>query len=412
MNLWRKLSFQFWLIRRHIKFGGKFLNLTTFFAFIGMVLGVACLVISMSVISGFESTLKGAVTGVSGDIMLMKSGGMIESLDELMPQVRRIVPSLVAYTPFVQSEAMIAVGGKTGGVVVQGVDPVTMGDVLELHKHVIKGALNLNSSSEFPNALLGKTLASKYKISVGDTIQVVAPRPSRSNVNSFSPKSMKMKVVGILNLGKYDYDLRFILTTIEAAKELRGVTAGYTGLKLKVQDNSRAQEISQDLSTKLGYPYWARDWMDINRNLFEAIKLERIVIFIVLLFMVITASFNICSTLFVNVLKRFIDISILQTMGASPRFILVLFSLHGLIIGLLGSVAGVGLGFVLSHLLAQSTLFLIPAEIYKLDHLTIEFRALDIAAIIFTSLLICLISTLAPALRGSRLKPVDGLRYE
>ncbi|MGE3974977.1 MAG: ABC transporter permease [Bdellovibrionales bacterium] len=412
LNLLRKLSFQFWLIRRHLRHGGKFVNLTTFFAFIGMVLGVACLVISMAVISGFETTLKSAVIGVSGHVMLMKAGGSLDPLEELLPQVRKIVPTMEAYTPFVQSEAMIAHQGRTGGVVVQGVDPTTVKNVLQLEQRVVAGKMDLTSLSEHPHALVGKALAKKYKLNLGDVIQVVAPRPSTESVNAFSPKSMKLKVVGFMDLGKYDYDLRFILTTAEAAKELRGAGSGYSGLKIRLKEDRDAQAVSQKLSSELGYPYWARDWVDINRNLFEAIQLEKAVIFIVLLFMVLTACFNICSTLFVNVLKRYVDVSILQTMGASPRFIMVLFSLHGLVIGLLGSLTGVGFGVLAAHLLARSSLFLIPAEIYKLDHLDVDFRLLDLLAIIGASMLICLFSTIAPAYRGSKLKPVDGLRYE
>jgi len=412
LSKWTQFKFQLWLVKRQIKSGGRFLAVTSTLAFIGMVIGVACLVLSMGVVSGFETTLKKAVIDVTGHLMVMKSGGTIDDLGEIVPKIKKILPDMVAYAPFFQTEALIAKNGKTSGVVVQGIDLDSAMQVLNLSGRIVQGSIQLGDQNGVSRAVLGKALAKKFGLRVGDIFQVVAPRPSKSSSYSFSPRSKKFLISGILDLGKYEYDLRFVMTSLQAARYIVGKDTGFSGIKIRLKSAEDAPLASQVLMTKLGYPYWSKDWVDMSRNLFEAIKLEKVVIFVVLLFMIITACFNICSTLFVNVLKRYADISILKAMGASPRFLMGIFSLQGFVIGFLGSFTGIVLGWILSVLLAHSSLFQVSAEIYKLDHLTVEMRFWDIMAIVSVSLIICLLSTLAPALRGARMNIVDGLRYE
>jgi lipoprotein-releasing system permease protein len=194
--------------------------------------------------------------------------------------------------------------------------------------------------------------------------------------------------------------------------KLRGGGEGFTGLRLKLSDPELADSVKLKLEAELGHPYWAKSWFDVSRNLFEAIRIEKLVILVVVLLMVVTACFNICSTLFVNVFKRYTEIGILQTMGASPRFVRSLFSVQGMVIGLVGSLLGLFLGVGLALYLPHTELFKIPGEVYKLDRLQADIRWTDLGVILASSLLICFISTFAPARKGSKLKPVDGLRYE
>jgi lipoprotein-releasing system permease protein len=221
-----------------------------------------------------------------------------------------------------------------------------------------------------------------------------------------------LKITGIADLGKYEYDSRFVLIGADRAMELRGGGKGFTGLRLRLKNADLAEQVKLRLEAELGNPYWAKSWFDVSRNLFEAIKIEKKVILVVVLLMVVTACFNICSTLFVNVLKRYTEISIFQTMGASPRFMRRHFAFHGLVIGFFGCVLGLILGVGLSLYLPHTALFNIPGEVYKLDHLRAELRFSDLAVIFCASMLICFVSTFAPARKGSRLKPVEGLRYE
>ncbi len=405
------ISFQIWLVLRQMRSGGRFLGMTTALSILGMIIGVASLVISMSVISGFDTALKSAVIDFSGHLILLKAESLIDSPEELIPRIREIAPNVVSYTPFVQLEGVAASQGQTTGVSVVGLDGESLTQVMDIKGRIVEGEVSLGGNRNEAEAVIGKGLATKFKLKVGDFMQVVAPRPSRGSRNSFSPKAVRLKITGIADLGKYEYDSRFVLMGATQAMELRG-GRGYTGIRLKLDDEYLADKVKLKLEAGLGHPYWAKSWVDVSRNLFEAIAVEKRVILIVVLLMVVTACFNICSTLFVNVLKRYTEISILQTMGASPRFIRSLFAVQGLIIGFIGSVLGLGLGVALSYYLPTTSFFKIPGEVYKLDHLSPEIRFTDVGTILLCSMLICFVSTFAPARKGARLKPVDGLRYE
>ncbi|MEQ1876309.1 MAG: ABC transporter permease [Bdellovibrionia bacterium] len=406
------LSFQLWLVWRYVRSGGRFVGLTTILSFTGMVIGVASLVLTMAAVSGFESTLRQAVIDVAGDIIVYKTSGRMEPPKELVAKIKKVVPDVVAYTPFAHTEGILASKGKTIGIALQGVDPENVQKVLNFKSRVIKGEFDLTNHDERPSVLLGKALANKLEISAGDIVTLVVPRPSKASPTSFSPKAEKVHVAGIVDLGKYEYDLRMVIGTARLVQDLTGVSDLFSGVKLKLRDSSDAQTAASKIAGSLGYAYLVKDWTEVNKNLFEAIRIERWVIFIVVSFLIITASFNICSSLFVAVLKRYGDLSILRTMGASQKFLVRLFSIQGMVVGVLGSLVGVALGLGLGFSLVHTELFKIPGEVYKLDHLPIEVRFFDVAAILAVSCLICFLSTLAPAVRGSRLNPVDGLRYE
>jgi lipoprotein-releasing system permease protein len=406
------ISFQIWLVWRFIRSGGRFVGITTILSFVGMVVGVASLVLTMAAVSGFESTLRQAVIDVAGDVVVYKTSGRMESPKELVARIRKSVPEVVDYTAFTHAEGILASKGKTIGVAIQGVDPESVQKVLNFKNRVIRGEFNLVNHGDRPSVLIGKALANKLEVSPGDTVTIVVPRPSKTSPTSFSPKAEKVFVAGVVDLGKYEYDLRMVIATARLVQDLTGVPELFSGVKLKLKDSDYAQAAASKIAGQLGYTYLTKDWTEVNRNLFEAIKIERWVIFIVVAFLVLTASFNICSSLFVSVLRRYGDLSILKTMGATQTFLVRLFSIQGMLIGAVGSIIGVILGAGLGFALVRTSLFQLPAEVYKLDRLPIEIRALDLLAVLGISFLFCFLSTLAPALRGSRLNPVDGLRYE
>jgi lipoprotein-releasing system permease protein len=187
-----------------------------------------------------------------------------------------------------------------------------------------------------------------------------------------------------------------------------------TGYRLKIEDPYQARQIALDIGNKFGSTYWARDWQEVNRNLFEAARLEKAVLFFVLLILVVAAAFNIANTLFVSVVQRFRDISVLKTLGASDRFVRHIFTAQGVMVGAMGAFSGILIGLILCRLVewAQSRWQLVPAEVYKLDHIVLKVQISDLFIIVGVSLLICLIATLVPSRRGARISPIEGLRYE
>jgi lipoprotein-releasing system permease protein len=407
--------FEFWIVWRYMATRkGQFFNLVSILAIVGMALGVTALVIVMSVISGFESTLKSAVVDVTGHILILKRGEALEPMDTFGPRLKKIVPEISSMMPFVHVEGIVAHRGKISSVVVEGFPPSNADQTLKLKNRIVSGTFDLGTGYEkVPPIIVGGALASKLGVKVGELLNVVLPK-NNPNVKTlgFSNLLTVFKVVGIIDLGMYEYDSRFLLTSDHAAQKLAGIGNVYTGLRIKLTDDKFTRDASFNLSTELGVNYLCRDWQEINHNLFEAIKLERVVIFIVLLFMTVAACFNISSTLFVSVLRRYGELSIFKTLGATKRRLVLFFTLQGLFIGVIGSLAGLLLGSFICLIIAKTNLIYVPAEIYHIHRLPVQMRPLDMLLIFVVSFILCLISTLAPAFRGAKLDPVEGLKYD
>ena len=406
--------FHLWLVIRFVTAGRRLLNLPSLMALIGMALGVASLTVAMAVVSGYETTLKNAIIDVFGHVMLVRRGEKSQTVESILVTVREAAPEAVAFTPFVNLEGLIVGGGKLAGVLVQGVDPKTVEKVLNVRGHVIHGEFGFGAKDGNAIAMLGKTLAKRFELKVGDVFKVVLPAPSRTDSAGFSPRVQTYVVGAVLDLGKAEYDERTIMTDLKTAQAFAGIGESFSGVKIKLNDADVAQDVALRISRKLGPQYWTMDWSEVNRNLFEAVRIERIAIFFVILIMVVAASFNIASNLFVSVLQRYGDISILRAMGFAGKDVRRVFIFQGLFFGVVGTMAGLALGLLLSwaFVVAQRYVVLLPVEAYRLSHVGVELRLPDVAAIIVASILVCLLSTLIPARRGAALDPVEGLRYE
>ncbi len=328
--------------------------------------------------------------------------------------MKAIAPSIVAVTPFFQFDGVLAHDKRIAGVVVQGLELNTVDKVLNIRSRIIQGQFRFERTEGISTALVGKGIAKKFGLKIGDNFKVVLPSPSKQSATDFSPKVTVFKVGGILDLGKNEYDERYIVTDLKTAQVFAGVGDNFSGIRLRIKNENDATQVSQALSQGLGSMYWTMSWKDVNRNLFEAIGIERIAIFLVLLVMVIAASFNISSNLYVSVLQKYREISIFKAIGFSSRYIQTLFSYHGMLLGAMGTFFGIILGLILCLLfvLAQKYFVILPGDVYRLDNVGVDIRLIDMGAIIFSAMSICLISSLAPAFRGAKLEPVEGLRYE
>ncbi|XGC82089.1 FtsX-like permease family protein [Bdellovibrio bacteriovorus] len=397
------------LISRKTLFGGS-----APLSMLGLILGVAALVASMAVMSGFESTLKHAMADVSGHAQVVKRSRFVDDWKELEDRIKVAEPTLESSTRFVFIEAVLAHSGKISGVLIQGVDKDRVSRVLNFKSRIVSGTDNLQEESETPLALIGKGLANKMGLKVGDHFRVVVPVADAVDPSKFQRRLGEFKVQGILDLGKYDWNERFIISDLKASQTIADIGDRYSGLILKFQDVDYARTAAFNLSAVLGTPYWIRDWRDANENLFEAVSVERPGIFMVVLVITFVAAFNVSSTLFVNVVRRYKDIAILKTVGLSRKDIIKIFALQGLFMGMIGIVFGFILGLILcvAFSFAQSRLGLISGEVYRIDSIEVNVRLIDSIAIMVATLLICFIATLAPARRGGKLNPVEGLRNE
>jgi ABC-type transport system, involved in lipoprotein release, permease component len=402
------MSWKF-LFSRKALFGGS-----APLALLGLIFGVALLVVSMAVMSGFERTLRDAMADVTGHAQVVKRSRFLDDPVELEERIKKVEPTLLGAVKYTFIEAVVARQGQISGILIQGIDRDRMDDVLNFSSRVDSGKVDISVQDENkPGAMIGKGLAKRMNLQVGDVFNVVIPIAESSDPSSFQRRVGQFRVTAILDLGKFEWNERFVVTDLKAAQDFAKIGEGYTGLLLKFKDIEHARDAAYHISQVLGSPYWVRDWRDSNESLFQAVEIERPVIFFVVSIIVIVAALNISSTLFVNVVQRYNDISILKTVGFTPRQILQLFSAQGVMIGALGLLGGFILGFILCALFAwlQQSLNLVAGSVYKIEGIHLQIRFIDSVAICVATLVICFLATLMPARRGSKLSPVEGLRY-
>lgn len=395
------------LFSRRTLFGGS-----AALSLVGLILGVGALVASMAVMSGFESTLRSAIADVTGHVQLVKRATFQESWQELEAKIRQQEPSLVSSVRFLRTEGVLAHQGVIQGVMVQGIDEERAQEVLNFSSRLIDGRLDLRGGDK-TGALIGKRIAQKLSLKVGDNFRVVMPIPDAIDPGRFERRIAEFQVRGILDMGRTEWNERMIISPLAAAQKLVQVGDRYSGLLLKFKDIDYARTAGFNLSQSLGPNYWVNDWRDLNENLFEAVKIERVVIFFVVLIIVVVAAFNVSSTLFVNVVQRYADIAILKALGLPQKSILKMFSVQGLLMGVLGLALGTvfGLLLCLGFTLLQNYLGLLSGSVYRIDSIQVELRFIDWLFIALATMIICFLATLAPALRGSKLNPVEGLKY-
>ncbi|MGE0634251.1 MAG: FtsX-like permease family protein [Pseudobdellovibrionaceae bacterium] len=415
---WQNLRTQIWIAVRALKAGRKNVGVSALFSLLGLVLGVASLVVAMAVMSGFELALSRALVDVTGDLRLFQraAGRFTEPWEELIEKAKKAEPRIVDGARFTILEGVAASKGRLSGVMVQGVDEAKINSVLNIKGRIIEGALEVRKKTEDDEtpALVGKGLLKNLNLKVGDTFKVVVPVADDLAPSRFSRKLATFRVAAALDLGKHDFDERWIVTGLEAAQTLSAIGDGYSGLILKTTNSLDARGMAFRLNHELGAPYWVKDWRQLNENLLEAVKIEKFVIFFILLIILVAAAFNVSSTLFINVVNKYSLISILKTVGATPQFILRVFSFQGLMIGAIGLFFGIIIGLLLcfAFTFVQEQFSFLPGDVYHVDGFGASLQWMDLLVISIATLTICFVSTLAPAMRGARLSPVEGLRYE
>lgn len=409
-----------WLAFRYFGNWRRFFNLSTSLSVIGMTIGVSSLIVSMAVFSGYVSTLEKTVQDAVGHLLVSKRGAADQT--QMLNDIKPLLPDLVAATPYVSAQAILADKGKISGVSLEGVDESTVRDVLNLDARVIEGTSHLSDGEPetdddgdpVTRTLIGKGIAQKFDLKIGDVYRMVVPLSTEFQSSNFKPKLGKFKVAGIVNFGRYDFDTRFVVLPLAAAQSFLEIGDHITGYRLRLSDPYRARAAAMAITEKFKNAYWARDWLEVNRYLFEAARLEKTVLFFILMILVVAAAFNIANTLFISVVQRYHDISVLKTLGATDGLVRRVFVAQGLIVGGVGALSGIVLGLLLCRLVewVQVAYKIIPADVYKLDHIDLQVRFGDVASIVAAVIVVCLVATWVPSRRGAKISPVEGLRYE
>lgn len=391
------------LFSRQILFGGS-----APLSFKGLVLGVAALVVSMAVMSGYMETLKTAMTDVTSDLQLVRRGKLVGDWPSFEKKIRQIEPKVDSLMRFGNAEAVLARKGQVSGVLFQGIEAAEASKVLNISRRVKQGELKIGE--EFISVGVG--LAKRFQISVGEKIYLVVPLATPFDTSGFKRQSKEFVVSAIVDFGKNDWNERLVVGDLKSLQQLTEIGDRYTGVFVKLKNRDQANQVAENLSEHLGVGFSVMTWYDLNRNIFEAVIIERAVIFFVVLLIVIVAAFNISSTLYVFIQQKYSDIAILKTLGLSQKKIRTIFLSQGMIVGTLGTAIGILLGylFCFGFMFLQEHYAIISGSVYKIDKIYTEVRFVDLLSICVATQAICLMATYFPAYKGSRLEVVEGLK--
>jgi lipoprotein-releasing system permease protein len=392
---------------------GNFLSFVTLISILGVCIGVLALLVVTSVVNGFENELTRVIAGTQGDVLLYTRASPIRDRAGFEKKIREFTPNLKAITPSFVSEVMFHGPDGVAGGALEGVDLSTWREVLTVADRLTAGS---SLPSEPGDLLLGSALAERLGVRIGDTIRVIIPFSSFEDDEEGgfgSPKVQDFKLVGTVHLGMHDYDSKYAYAPLDSVQALVfGEDHDFiTTFRMRLQNPERAQAVAKELRQHFGFPYKARDWSDLNKNLLYAIRLEKVVIGVLLTAIMIVAAFNVISALLMMVYEKEKEISILRVLGARKRDHFVLFAMIGSTLGLAGTLLGVVFGWIGTEILRNTQFIRLPAEVYHLEYLPVIVRWTEWCAIGLMAFIICFLATVGPAAKIARRSPVEGLRW-
>lgn len=388
----------------------KVLSFISAISIIGIVLGVATLIVVINVMIGFENNLRDKILGSNSHIIVNRiDSSPIKNWQELEEQIKKI-DGVKGVSPFLLNQVLLTSEESVSGVIVRGIVPETEVIVTNIGKYMKEGDLKSLVNEDF-NIVIGKDLASRLALSVGDEIVMVSPFGKKGPFG-FTPKMKRFKVTGIFDTGMYEYNNTLTFIPLKAAQQFFELDDVVTGFSVSVFDVNKADEISNAIRRKLGIPFWARDWFSMNQNLFSALKLEKAAMFVILTLITVVASFNIMSLITMTVKEKKRDIAILRAMGASGKFIRNIFIRLGLIIGLVGIVIGNIIGYIICYLLKNYKIVSLPEDVYFMDRIPVKIVPEVFLLVSVLAIVITFISSIVPSIHASRLDPIEALRNE
>jgi lipoprotein-releasing system permease protein len=388
----------------------NFITLVSLLAMGGVLVGVAALTIVLSVMNGFEDQVQQRIAGTNAHIAVLSGDDAPITQD---PALERTILNAVPaahVAPFVYGKVMVASRHGIDGMVLKGVDPDKERGVTDILARLTPPVDSFDGG-DLPGIALGQELASRLRVFKGDIILISVPSDEGGLLGG-TPRSMRLRVSSIFRSGLYEYDSSFGVVPMHTAQEFFGLDADITGYQLRIPDMFRAQEVSRHVDAALGPGYRTTNWIDLNRNLFAWMKIEKAVMFTILILIVIVAAVNIVSSLVMLVLEKRRDIGVLRTMGVTPRGIMRIFLLQGTLIGLSGTGLGLLLGSAVSFALGRYKLLHLPGEIYFIDTLPVKMEWPDFVFVAVATTLTCFLASLYPAWQAARLAPVQTIRYE
>ncbi|MDF0606082.1 lipoprotein-releasing ABC transporter permease subunit [Neisseriaceae bacterium TC5R-5] len=394
-----------------------FISFISLISIVGIALGVAALIIVLSVMNGFQKEIRGRILSVASHLEVSSYDGRLNNWSEITTLAKRH-PQVLATAPFVSGQALLSAFGNVRGALLRGVEPALENKVVEVGQHMVVGQLSALKPGEFA-MVLGVELARQLNVAVGDKVTVFVPQGSVTPAGML-PRSKQFTVVGLFKVGMFEFDASLAMIQLHDAQVLARMGESVSGVRFKLQDPLQAPVVKQALQQELKQRYQITDWTDTNANYFRAVQIEKRMMTIILTLIVAVAAFNLVSTLVMVVTDKQADIAILRTLGASPFSIMKIFMIQGSVAGVLGTLCGVVSGVVIAfnldiivplieRILGSK---LLSSDVYMIDYLPSDVQWADVSSITLLALLLALLATIYPSWHAARTQPAEALRYE
>lgn len=413
------MSYEFFIARRYLKAKRKtgFISLITYFSIIGVTIGVAALIIVLSVMNGFEKEVRSRIIGFDAHIRIRTFHDQgISDWQDVLKKVSSL-DHVVGASPYILGKALIKSGKNVDGLFIKGTDEDRIKTVSDLGKNMVYGTLNLRmvpgpeGAKPLPGIVLGRSLSDRLEaLVIGDKITVISPSMTTS---VFSPPSVKQfRLAGIFESGMFEYDDSYGYISIKSAQQLFQLGNKVSGIEIKLDDMYQASHVAKKIDQMLGYPFYTLTWFDMHKTLFSWMQIEKWAMFIVLSLIIMVAAFNIISSLIMLVMEKTREIGILKSMGATSQSIMRIFVYEGLVVGVIGTILGSAIGYGLCWAQETYRFFSLPPDVYFINKLPIYMKPTDFIMIGAAAILLSFLATLYPSKRASKLDPVQAIRYE
>jgi lipoprotein-releasing system permease protein len=414
---------EFWIAWRYLRSrrGSRLLSFISVIAIGGVIVGVSALIVVMGVMNGLQRDLREKILVGSPDVRVLRFGEdmIIDDWRGVLAKVKA-QPGVVEAAPFVMTQAIVTAFHKyEEGAQIVGIEPDgrDVANVTDMRSHIVPGQGDFRFASRDGRGrgiVLGKFIAERLQVYPGDSVQVISRGSAQVNAatGQIMPTFTTLEVTGIFETGMYEYDNTYAFVSLRTGQELAGLQDAVTGLEVKTPDRWQANEVASALSATLGFPYRTVDWQEQNRSLFQALKLEKLGMGLILLLIVLVASFNIVSNLTMVVADKTREIGILKAMGMRSSAVRRIFFSQGLVIGVVGTLLGVLLGIGVALALGKYKLITLDPSVYFIDHLPVATEVQDVVWIIVASVGIAALATIYPAMQAARLYPVEAIRHE
>ena len=410
-----ELPFELFVAIRYLLARRKqaFISLISLISTLGVMVGVMALLIALALMTGLQGELRDRIVGSSAHIYVLKVGGAgFEHYEDDIAKLKT-VPRVIGAAPAIMGQGMIIGRNANGFVTIKGIIPERESEVTEIERTMQSGSLAALTPVEGqpPAVVIGRELATKIGAFVGDDVEFLTPEGGVLSPFGMTPNIRTYRVVGLFNLGLFEFDQAYAFVHLDAAKRLTGKSVPDL-IELKVDDMFAAAEIADTIPERLGSEYMPQDWSDLNQSLFSALSLEKLAISVTIGLIVMVAALNIVASLVLLVMEKSRDIAILKTMGSSAASIRRIFMLQGLVIGLIGTALGATFGWIVIYIADRYKLVSVPLDVYQISHVPFRLEFMDFVVVVISAIVSCFVATIYPSRQAAKLDPAQALRYQ